>query len=186
MTEKLFKRSVIYKLLAARKKCYRFFAKKREKHDPLSKKKIRLFSAWNFTARVCLQMTQQFCAFSSLPTSSPPKMSVLLPWSQSIIMIKIHETFNQNQLFLRPTKEDVKIRLEITKNWDCAKNSVMKTVGIIISVTWKLEESVRVGNIRATIVLRCSSEPESEALSENVKISELGQKLPEIATFFQK
>ena len=39
MTEKIFKRSVIYKLLAARKKCYRFFAKKREKHDPLSKKK---------------------------------------------------------------------------------------------------------------------------------------------------
>jgi len=38
MTEKIFKRSVIYKLLAARKKCYRFFAKKREKHDPLSKK----------------------------------------------------------------------------------------------------------------------------------------------------
>ena len=70
MTEKLFIRSVIYKLLAARKKCYRFFAKKREKHDPLSKKK-RLFSAWNFTARVCLQMTQQFCAFSSRPTSPP-------------------------------------------------------------------------------------------------------------------
>jgi len=38
MTEKLSIRSVIYKLLAARKKCYRFFAKK-EKHDPLSKKK---------------------------------------------------------------------------------------------------------------------------------------------------
>ena len=70
MTEKLFIRSVIYKLLAARKKCYRFFAKKKEKHDPLSKKK-RLFSAWNFTARVCLQMTQQFCAFSSRPTSPP-------------------------------------------------------------------------------------------------------------------
>lgn len=48
-----------------------------------------------------------------------------------------------------------------------------------------MEKNVRVGNVHATIVLRCSSEPESEALSGNVKISELGQKLPEIATFFQ-
>ena len=30
------------------------------------------------------------------------KMSVLLLWSQFIIMIKIHETFNQNQLFCLP------------------------------------------------------------------------------------
>ena len=69
MTEKLFKRSVIYKLLAARKNVIDFSAKKRKAKSIIQK--IRLFSAWNFTARVCLQMTRQFCAFSSLPTSPP-------------------------------------------------------------------------------------------------------------------
>ena len=37
----------------------------------------------------------------------------------------------------------------------------------------------------ATLVLRCLSEPESEADLRSVKISEIAQKLTEIATFFQ-
>ena len=51
----------------------------------------------------------------------------------------------------------------------------------------KLEEKkkVRVGNMGATMVLRCLSEPESEADLRSVKIAELAQKLTEIATFFQ-
>ena len=49
-----------------------------------------------------------------------------------------------------------------------------------------LEKSVRVGNSHATIVLRCSSEPESEANLRSVRISEIAQKLTEIATFFQR
>ena len=44
---------------------------------------------------------------------------------------------------------------------------------------------VRVGNMDATLVLRCLSEPESKADLRSVKISELAQKLTEIATFFQ-
>jgi hypothetical protein len=48
-----------------------------------------------------------------------------------------------------------------------------------------IEEIVRVGNKDATLVLRCLSEPESEAGLRSVKISELAQKLTEIATFFQ-
>ena len=43
---------------------------------------------------------------------------------------------------------------------------------------------VRVGNMDATLVLRCLSEPESEAGLRSVKISELAQKLTEIATYF--
>jgi len=39
MTEKLSIRSVIYKLLAARKKCYRFFAKKEKSMIHYPKKK---------------------------------------------------------------------------------------------------------------------------------------------------
>ena len=41
------------------------------------------------------------------------------------------------------------------------------------------------GNMDATLVLRCLSEPESEADLRSVKISEIAQKLTEIATFFQ-
>ena len=44
---------------------------------------------------------------------------------------------------------------------------------------------VRVGNMDATLVLRCLSEPESKADLRSVKISELAQKLTEIATFLQ-
>jgi hypothetical protein len=47
-----------------------------------------------------------------------------------------------------------------------------------------LEKIVRVGNIGATLVLRCSSGLESEADLKSVKISELAQKLPELATYF--
>ena len=43
---------------------------------------------------------------------------------------------------------------------------------------------VRVGNIGATLVLRCLSEPESEAGLRSVRISEIAQKLTEIATYF--
>jgi hypothetical protein len=43
----------------------------------------------------------------------------------------------------------------------------------------------RVGNVDATLVLRCLSEPESKADLKSVKISELAQKLTEIATFLQ-
>ena len=38
----------------------------------------------------------------------------------------------------------------------------------------------------ATLVLRCLSEPESEADLRSVKISEIAQKLTEIATFFKE
>jgi hypothetical protein len=37
----------------------------------------------------------------------------------------------------------------------------------------------------ATLVSRCLSEPESEGDLRSVKISEIAQKLTEIATFFQ-
>ena len=40
-------------------------------------------------------------------------------------------------------------------------------------------------NMDATLVLRCLSEPESEADLRSVKLSEVAQKLTEIATFFQ-
>ena len=48
----------------------------------------------------------------------------------------------------------------------------------------KLEEEkkVRVGNMGATMVLWLESEAESEADLRSVRISELGQKLTEIAT----
>ena len=49
-----------------------------------------------------------------------------------------------------------------------------------------LEEIVRDGNMDATLVLRCLSEPESEADLRSVKISEIAQKLTEIATFFKE
>ena len=45
--------------------------------------------------------------------------------------------------------------------------------------------SVRVGNMDATLVLRCLSEPESKADLRSVKISEIAQKLTEIATILQ-
>jgi hypothetical protein len=44
----------------------------------------------------------------------------------------------------------------------------------------------RDGNMDATLVLRCLSEPESEADLRSVKISEIAQKLTEIATFFKE
>ena len=47
-----------------------------------------------------------------------------------------------------------------------------------------MSKNVRVGNMDATLVLRCLSEPESKADLRSVKISELAQKLTEIATFF--
>ena len=53
-----------------------------------------------------------------------------------------------------------------------------------ISVTAKLEKIVWVGNIAATTVLRCSNGLESEADLKSVRISELAQKLPELATYF--
>ena len=43
---------------------------------------------------------------------------------------------------------------------------------------------VRVPNIQATIVLRCSNEPVLKADSESVRISEISQQMPEIPTFF--
>jgi hypothetical protein len=46
------------------------------------------------------------------------------------------------------------------------------------------KNQVRVGNMDATLVSRCLSEPESEAGLRSVKISELAQKLTEIATYF--
>ena len=48
---------------------------------------------------------------------------------------------------------------------------------------WVSRKKVRVPNIQATNVLRCSNEPESKADLRSVKISELAQKLTEIATF---
>ena len=52
---------------------------------------------------------------------------------------------------------------------------------------WVSRKKVRVPNIQATNVLRCSNEPELKADLRSVKISELAQKLTEIATFlFQK
>ena len=53
---------------------------------------------------------------------------------------------------------------------------------LFFKTTWII---VRVGNMDATLVLRCLSEPESKADLRSVKISELAQKLPEIATFLQ-
>ena len=49
-----------------------------------------------------------------------------------------------------------------------------------------MSKNVRVGNIQATIVWRCSNEPDSKADSKSVRISELAQKLTEIATFSSK
>ena len=46
-----------------------------------------------------------------------------------------------------------------------------------------VSKNVRVANIQVTIVLKCSNEPELKADLRSVKISELAQKLPEIATF---
>ena len=50
-----------------------------------------------------------------------------------------------------------------------------------------MSKNVRVANIQATIVLRCSNEPDLKADSKSVRISEISQQMPEIATFlFQK
>mgnify|MGYP007062018678 CR=1 FL=1 len=50
-----------------------------------------------------------------------------------------------------------------------------------------VSKNVRVANIQATIVLRCSNEPDLKADSKSVRISEISQQMPEIATFlFQK
>ena len=48
---------------------------------------------------------------------------------------------------------------------------------------WVSRNKVRVPNIQATNVLKCSNEPELKADLRSVKISELAQKLTEIATF---
>ena len=55
---------------------------------------------------------------------------------------------------------------------------------IKVSLKNGVSKNVRVGNMDATLVLRCLSEPESKADLRSVKISELAQKLTEIATFF--
>ena len=47
-----------------------------------------------------------------------------------------------------------------------------------------MSKNVRVANIQATIVLRCSNEPVLKADSESVRISEISQQMPEIPTFF--
>ena len=54
---------------------------------------------------------------------------------------------------------------------------------------WKFEkkrvsEKVRVPNIRATNVLRCSNAPDLKADSESVRIFEISQQMPKIPTFF--
>jgi hypothetical protein len=45
---------------------------------------------------------------------------------------------------------------------------------------------VRVPKIQATIVLTCSNAPDLKADSKSVRISEISQKLTEIATFFSR
>ena len=45
-------------------------------------------------------------------------------------------------------------------------------------------KNVRVPNIRATNVLRCSNAPDSKADSKSVRISEISQQMPEIPDFF--
>ena len=49
---------------------------------------------------------------------------------------------------------------------------------------WVSKNKVRVGNIQATIVLRCSNEPVLKADSKSVRISEISQQMPKIQTFF--
>ena len=48
------------------------------------------------------------------------------------------------------------------------------------------KNKVRVANIQATIVLRCSNEPVLKADSKSVRISEISQQMPKIPTFFAK
>ena len=48
----------------------------------------------------------------------------------------------------------------------------------------RVSTKVRVPNIRATNVLRCSNAPDLKADSESVRISEISQQMPEIPTFF--
>ena len=45
-------------------------------------------------------------------------------------------------------------------------------------------KKVRVPDIRATNVLRCSNAPELKADSESVRIFEISQQMPKIPTFF--
>ena len=50
-----------------------------------------------------------------------------------------------------------------------------------------MSKNVRVANIQATIVLRCSNEPDLKADSKSVRIFEISQQMPKIPTFlFQK
>jgi hypothetical protein len=49
-----------------------------------------------------------------------------------------------------------------------------------------VSKNVRVANIQATIVLRCSNEPVLKADSKSVRISEISQQMPKIPTFFSK
>ena len=57
---------------------------------------------------------------------------------------------------------------------------------LITQISGKVSEMLTKGcNMDATLVLRCLSETESEADLRSVRISEIAQKLTEIATFFQ-
>ena len=47
------------------------------------------------------------------------------------------------------------------------------------------KNKVRVPNIQATIVLRCSNAPDLKVDSESVRIFEISQQMPKIPTFFQ-
>jgi len=49
-----------------------------------------------------------------------------------------------------------------------------------------VSKNVRVANIQATIVWRCSNEPDLKADSKSVRISEISQQMPKIPTFFSK
>ena len=49
-----------------------------------------------------------------------------------------------------------------------------------------MSTNVRVPNIQATVVLRCSNAPDLKADSKSVRISEISQQMPKIPTFFPK
>ena len=125
MTEKLFKRSVIYKLLAASKNVIDFSRKKKKSMIHYPKKKD-----YSLPEILLLEFVYKWLSnFVLFLPSQPPhppdracmtcirpkrKMSVLLLWSQFIIMIKIHETFNQNQLFCLKFLQHHRSKLSLT------------------------------------------------------------------------
>ena len=49
---------------------------------------------------------------------------------------------------------------------------------------WESTNKVRVPNIQATNVLRCSNWPDLKANSESVRIFEISQQVPKLPTFF--